>query len=644
MSRADDFLLTAEELRLRRRKRRRLFIIGLGLVLLLVVGFFGARPTRHAIKSWQSRRHAHKSFAFLAQEKWTEAREEAVAAYQLRPNEPEALRAVARFLSRTRQPQALEFWDQLAKNQALTRDDLHDEATSALVAGEVGRAATAIEQLIANKSETKPVDWLLAAQLALQSGAPNDAATALQHIFTSPATTAREQLQAAVLELRAFGSASEEDRKHQSDGWQRISQLATGQDEIALDSLVLLAQRILASAPSPPNEQPSTASIIRALEIHPLAKAPQKLLAIDLRMHERPADKEALITRAIADWRDANASSLAALATWLNGHGEYQRELDTIPVERALQTRELFLQHVDALGALGRWDEIRHLLQSEQFPLEPLVQRMYLARCYAQLGQKVASENNWKRALEAAAGDAGKLMTLAEYAEKNGANEVADSAFAQATAAAPNARAAWQGRLRVAQASRDTRKIHAALAEMLKLWPNDTAIRNDEAYLRLLLLPNENQPGGTTSVSSQTSAQAGDDTAVVPPILPNESPSIIDHPASAVDGLRRGEQPSTSAELNSIEHLAETLVRREPASLPHRTLLALAQLRENRPYTALDAYRDIQVPANAASPAALAVHAAVLNATGDAEKAKNEAHQINLDQLLPEERDLIQDL
>ena len=77
-----------------------------------------------------------KAFAFLAQEKWTGAREEAVAAYQLRPNEPEALRAFARFLSRTRQSQALELWDQLAKNQPLTRDDLRDEATSALVAGE----------------------------------------------------------------------------------------------------------------------------------------------------------------------------------------------------------------------------------------------------------------------------------------------------------------------------------------------------------------------------------------------------------------------------------------------------------------------------------------------------------------------------
>ena len=94
-------MLTAEELRLRKQKQRRLVLV-LGLV-----GFFAARPTRSAIKGWQARRHAVKAFAFMAEEKWQDARNEAVAAYQLRPTEPQALRAVARFLSRTRQALSL---------------------------------------------------------------------------------------------------------------------------------------------------------------------------------------------------------------------------------------------------------------------------------------------------------------------------------------------------------------------------------------------------------------------------------------------------------------------------------------------------------------------------------------------------------
>ena len=41
---------------------------------------------------------------------------------------------------------------------------------------------------------------------------------------------------------------------------------------------------------------------------------------------------------------------------------------------------------VVALGPLGRWDEIKHLLEAERFPLDVVIQQMYLARCAAKLG------------------------------------------------------------------------------------------------------------------------------------------------------------------------------------------------------------------------------------------------------------------
>jgi len=59
--------------------------------------------------------------------KWNEVRDEALSAYRLRATEPESLRAVARYLSRTRQPPALDFWPQLGRLQPLTRDDLRDD-------------------------------------------------------------------------------------------------------------------------------------------------------------------------------------------------------------------------------------------------------------------------------------------------------------------------------------------------------------------------------------------------------------------------------------------------------------------------------------------------------------------------------------
>ena len=373
-----------------------------------------------------------------------------------------------------------------------------------------------------------------------------------------------------------------------------MRKLGEGKDEAALDALVLLAQRTLAAkgsgAADSPDKQDESAPVapgelIRAIESHPLAKVPQKLLVVDLKIQQSPDDKASLIAAAIAQWKESETDSLAILARWLNGKGEYQRVLDEIPLEKALVSRELFLQHVDALGALGRWDEISRLLQSERFPLDPVVQKMYLARCNAQLGEKTAAENNWARALETAGSDLQKLLPLADYAEKNGAVATAAAAYDAAVATAPRLRPAQQARLRLAQATKDTRRLHAILSEMLKLWPDDTAIQNDEAYLRLLLLPND----------------------------------------------------STSAELVAIEHLAEDLVKREPTSLPHRTLLALALLKQQRPVAALEIYANVETTPGALSPSALAVHAAVLAANDRRDDARQEIQQAPPDTLLPEE-------
>src|SRR3982751_1242112 len=131
----------------------------------------------------------------MDKEQWNDARKEATAAYQLWPNEPEAIRAVARFLSRTRQAQALEFWDRLEKEGRLTRDDLVDEASIALIAGDDNRAKRAIAALLSGKNgAVKPVDHLLEAQLAIHQGAPIEAHDSLQKIFGDAAATNREKL------------------------------------------------------------------------------------------------------------------------------------------------------------------------------------------------------------------------------------------------------------------------------------------------------------------------------------------------------------------------------------------------------------------------------------------------------------------
>src|SRR5437588_6315100 len=120
--RTDDFMLT-EEQRERKRRRRRRIQISLGALLILgVIGFLVARPIRNAIRSWQARRHAEHAFTFIDQQKWSEARDEATAAYRLQASEPEALRAVGRLLSSAGQGAAYTYWKKLRGVDPITRE------------------------------------------------------------------------------------------------------------------------------------------------------------------------------------------------------------------------------------------------------------------------------------------------------------------------------------------------------------------------------------------------------------------------------------------------------------------------------------------------------------------------------------------
>src|SRR6059058_5951980 len=124
----EDFMLTAAQRERKRLRRRRIQISLVALLILGVIGFFVARPIRNSIRGWQARRHAQHAFAFIDQQKWSEARDEATAAYRLQASEPDAIRAVGRLLSRAGQGEALEFWKRLREIAPLTREDMRDEA------------------------------------------------------------------------------------------------------------------------------------------------------------------------------------------------------------------------------------------------------------------------------------------------------------------------------------------------------------------------------------------------------------------------------------------------------------------------------------------------------------------------------------
>jgi Flp pilus assembly protein TadD len=327
--------------------------------------------------------------------------------------------------------------------------------------------------------------------------------------------------------------------------------------------------------------------IADALEKHPDARPYHKLLALQLRARHDPVLADQYVADAVERFGNADDETFAALAAWLNGVGRSRKTLELLPLDRAVKRQDLFLQHVNALAALERWDEVKAVLTSERFPLEPVFQHMYLATARTRLGETTAATNEWKRALEAAT-TSEKLLALAGYAEQNHANDFADAAYSAAIKLAPMNRTAYAGRLRAALASDHTSEAQAVAAEIVQLWPDDAAARNQDAYLRLLL--------------------------------------------GASDGVAE-----------AAERRAQVLVAQEPSNWLARATLGLARLRLGKKEDALKAFRDVRATGSE-PPGALAVRAAILAVNGYEEGARGDAHNLGAEHLLPEERALIASL
>ncbi len=311
----------------------------------------------------------------------------------------------------------------------------------------------------------------------------------------------------------------------------------------------------------------------------------QHLLALDLRAGTDPASRAALVQEGIDRYASTkDDASLGTLVAWLYGKGEFEKVLAVLPPDRANGDRALFLQRLDALGALGRWKEIREAIQSRKFPLDPMTAQMYLARCAAQLGEPAVRDACWDAALDAAGTDTAKLLTVGQYAEKNGALRVASKAIPAAVAATPDSREANEALFQLLETTGRTRDLRDALLAFAAPNPGDRAVRNDIAYLDALL--------------------------------------DVDVPAA--------------------RDTARQLVQVEPASLPHRTTLALAELRLGNGLAAMDAFRGIRLPPPAAmQPRQQAVYAAALWKTSYETEARAVARIIVPARLLPEERELV---
>ncbi len=562
------------------RRRRRLagkILLIVGAIALVV--FLGGKPVYRAIKAWQARRLAREANALMVEEKWTEASRRVQDAYLLRPNEPEAVRASARLLTRVSRPgEAVPFWEELAKLTSLTREDRRDYFSCALAVGQLNVAEAQLAALAALPGGAdSPTEWLLTAELAALRAETTKALEFARRVMgAGDRATPRERFIASLL------ASNLPDPAGRRDGAAQMTRLSEGDSPEALEALVWHARRRIAGNVDP--EAPAAAELVARLNRHPIARTIHQLLALELEMRMDPGAHDEIINRAITRFGGAtDRDTRARLVAWLNEQREPARALEIVSLDRSLESAEMFISRLDALGALGRWAEVKSAIDSKRFPLEPMLEEIYLARALGKLGDAQSSENHWRLARQAAAGNVERLGMIARFAEGTGSPTAAEAAYRDAVTAAPQLRPAHEALLRFLNDTGDTAKTHAQIRAMLAIWREDRGLQNDDAYF--CALRNE---------------------------------SIAEAAATA-----------------------ERLYREQPASLPHRMALALARLRLGQNTAALEVFRGISIPEGVAQPNTRVVLAAVLRANGFNLEARAEADRVPRARLKKEERELL---
>ena len=576
--------LTVREIATERRRRVARWLAALVALALLAGVIFGARPALHCVKAWQARRLARDAVRLTEQGNLEAARTRVQDALAIWRMEPEASHAAAFFLTRAgAYRQALPYWQQLETVRPLTPADLRDYATTEVNLGDPDAAAALLGRVWpAGEAGTRP-DWLLGMQIALRRGHHAEAVTLAKKLLDDGQTLPRERLNAASVVLSIGGTPGDE-----TLAWRTVAAIARGdRTPESLAALILLAEQRANPAAKQPGAElvPPLTDLIAAIEAHPLAKTQHHLLVDDLRLTLEPAKRAELIQAAMDRFGGAKEDAdLAALTAWLYGKGEYEKVLAVLPLTRATGDRALYLQYLDTLAALGRWAEIRGLVQAQKFPLDAMTSQMFLARCAAQLGEPEVRDARWQAALDAAGKDPGKLLAVGQYAAKNGAVNTAAAAFRAAVHADPDARPAYDQLVLVLETMGNTKEMLETVKAMDTHWPRDAAIRNDLAYLDAL--ENENVP-------------AARDTA-------------------------------------------RELLRADPASIAPHITLALAELRLHNALAALDALRSLNLAKTGGlQPRQGAIYAAVLWETSYGKEAHAMVKNLPLDRLLPEERELI---
>lgn len=445
--------------------------LALGLILTLLLGAFFAIPPLYR-KHKVSR--AHKVITEIDPElragNIQKAGMRVRLALSLAPDDPQVLRATARFCQELGSPASIQYWQTLLEAGYTTRADRIEYARCLLSLDRPEQARQLLVGLL--KEDLHDFDSLeLSLHALLLERRTRDALIAAKTLAEQFPENDRGQFHLGQT-LLAQKEASLR-REGQAILWglalrdnpfllPSIRALSL-QTNLSRADLQLLARRI----PTPATNQ-LEAGLLR--------------LDLSLMIHTNMPSAE-VVTAALAFLEpDAGLDARLTLCDWLFARGYHQQGLQLIP-ETAAKTNLAMLQRsLQGLGNLNRWPEVARIVEEPSSPLPQVLRDVYRALVASRLGtaQEVAAH-----LASAAAGtrnDPSLAGVVAGYAEAFDQPAIAAEALQNLMADPGRVARTGPRVLRLLDRVDDTQPLLQALERLIQVSPSDPRLRNERAW------------------------------------------------------------------------------------------------------------------------------------------------------------------
>jgi tetratricopeptide (TPR) repeat protein len=546
-----------------------------GFILMLVALFvlsIVATPLYRTAKGWRASFYLKEAQEALAKGDHRYAAQRAKLCLQYRNDSAEAYRILAKVADARRDARSLNLWTTvLQANGGGTDADRVALGEAAMRENMLMVAQRQLDLLLVRPTPTKEV-YNLAGLLSARQRRPALARSWFLKALAIDPEYARADMNLAQVQLLMPDNAMVE-----KQGLERLLELGKRNDEWGLQSLRLLTEWTL----SAPNRRPPGLDPAEMLEKHPLAKLRDRCLAAQWKIQNYPEKKNAVIEAMLADVKDLSESDQRDLGAWLNGMRLYEKTLSVFPLDPR-SPEPLMLVQLDAMAAMGRWQELDKFLEQDLMLEQPVLLWLFRARTAKELNRPTRYDLCWKQAVRAAGNQPLALRYLAYYAETLGDLPRSTQAHENLSQIPEYEMEALLALIRPYEKLGRTADLLKVMKRLLLLRPDDPTINNDVTYLSLLL----------------------NDTSLEP-----------------------------------FER-ARKVYESDPQLPPFAVTYALAQLRGGLPAVALKVMRNFRLD-QLTAPSWQAVYAATLDANGLKADALKLARVIDYKNLKPEEKQLI---